>query len=149
MLLVFSSPALIKLKMASGNLIKIFILLILLIVLGTLCLLNFSFAFLVSLSFVPASMLAVANLKNKVLRRLRSLLLVLTYPAVYFSILYTVYIVIFENYKINNAVEVYELVSNRLFDLAKLSQTSDIWTLNIINLTLIPIWSSLWCISFA
>jgi hypothetical protein len=98
---------------------------------------------------VPASMLAVANLKNKVLRRLRSLLLVLTYPAVYFSILYTVYIVIFENYKINNAVEVYELVSNRLFDLAKLSQTSDIWTLNIINLTLIPIWSSLWCISFA
>ena len=149
MLLVLNSPALIRLKMGSGNLIKIFSLLVLIIVLGTLCLLNFSFAFLISLGFVPAALLAVSNVRNKFLKRFRSLLLILTYPLVYFSILFTVYIVVFENYQMNNAAEIYELISDRFFNLAKLSQISDIWTLNIINLTLIPIWSSFWCISSA
>jgi glycosylphosphatidylinositol transamidase len=131
-------------KRTSDNLLRLIIIGELVIFLGTLSVLNFSLAFLISLFYVPVTVLAVADISNILLKGLRLMILLVASPLFYFTILLMVYSV----YINNNNNKLYEKVSDNLYDLAFLSKVSGIWTYDIINLCLIPIWSSLWLLDF-
>lgn len=148
MFLMFISPFFIKNKIKPNSVIKLVSLFSLLIILGTACLLNFSLAFLISLFYAPISFLAVSDIKNKFLKSVQLSLIVLANPAVYFTILFAIYQVCFRGFKLDNFSEFYSLTSSKFFDLNIFSKTSNLWTLNFINLLLVPVWYLFWFISF-
>lgn len=136
-------------KTTSDNLIKLFVLLELVIFLGTLSLLNFSLALLIAIFYVPVSILSIANISSTVIKILRTLLLVLSTPLLYFSCLYVVYAVHFEKFNLTKDVfQLFDTMSYQFYEMALLSKVSNIWTYDLINLCLIPIWTSLWFLSF-
>lgn len=150
--IIVLTPMFFQKKIESKNLLSKFIIsIILVLVIGTLSLLNFSLAFLISLLYVPIFCLAISNSGNdRIFKILRSLILIISYPAIYFSILCLLYQAYFTRIEFNNDLnEIYNFISDKFYNFTVLSHIADTWTLSIVNLTLIPIWCLLWFISFS
>ncbi|CAF0726519.1 unnamed protein product [Brachionus calyciflorus] len=133
----------------SEKLKKLLVLLSLTIFVGTVSLLNFSLSFFIAIFYSPISLLAVQDFSNKFLRLLQQIALVLSCPLIYFSFLYLAYLNFYENFNIlRNYDQMFQLLSEKFYDFVLLSKISSIWTYDMINLFLVPIWSALWLISF-
>ena len=149
--IIVLTPMFFQKKIESKNLLSKFIIsIILVLVIGTLSLLNFSLAFLISLLYVPIFCLAISKSGNNLIFKiLRSLILLISYPAIYFSILCLLYQVYFSRIEFNDLNEIYNFIGDKFYNFTVLSHIADTWTLSIVNLTLIPIWCLLWFISFS
>lgn len=138
-----------SIKQTSEKLLRIFVLLGLTIFLGTVSLLNFSLAFLIALIYVPVSVIAVQVVSNKLIKLAQLVLVVLASPIIYFSTLYMANLIFYENVNIlDDFSNVVQSMGDRFYHLALMSKLSNIWTYDLVNLCLMPIWTSLWFIAF-
>lgn len=148
MVLMLASPIFIRQKTNVTNLVKFFCLFGLMVALGILCLLNFSLAFLISLAYSPVSCLAVLGVKNKFLKLIQQILIILANPIIYFTFLFLLNETIFNNTQFNSFEKAYSIVSAKYYDLTRFSKMSGVWSLSFVNLLLTPVWYSMWFISF-
>ncbi|RNA00772.1 glycosylphosphatidylinositol anchor attachment 1 isoform X1 [Brachionus plicatilis] len=133
---IFVTPFIFKTRLSSNgnkteaeNINKLIILLSLTIFVGTISVLNFSLAFFIAIFYSPVSILAIQRVNNKILKTFKIALMVLACPLVYFSLIYIKY-------------------HDKFYDFVLASKISDIWTYEMVNLFLVPIWSTLWITAF-
>lgn len=119
----------------------------LVIVMGALSLLNFSFALLIAILYVPAASLAVTNTDVKLFKLFKLILLILAMPVCYFTGLFFAYSSHFENKSLDNP-QLISSIAHKLYNFALMAKISHIWTINLVNIFLIPMWSLLWYIAF-
>ncbi len=118
---------------------------------GGLALLNFSLAFLIAISYVPVSILSIKKSNSIIFKAVQLVFLILTMPFIYFSIFYAIYTVYFDKsslVSLNGNIELLNQIQNEFYNFSVVSKLTNVWTMSLINIFLMPIWSLLWFISF-
>lgn len=152
----------------SEKLVRLLGLLGLTIFLGTLSLLNFSLAFLIALFYVPASIFVIQPFKNKyfyiylfefllkynlcIYKRLIKLVQMIFWlvatPIVYFFLLYCFHEYYYANLDPSRFLSLFDSAFDKFYSLVIMNKISNIWTYDLVNLGLIPIWALFWFITF-
>ena len=76
--------------------------------------------------------------------------MLLACPLIYLSAMYAFYLYFYESAVIvYHPQQLFEEIKTKFYDAVVVSKISNIWTVNMVNLCLIPIWSSMWLLTFA
>ena len=133
----------------SRNILCFLTMLALVMFMGTLSLLNFSLAFLIALMYVPITLLAIQTIDNELIKLGQLVAIALAAPLIYFTLLFLIYVSVFDNLDSPAGLaQITSLIARKLYDLTLMSKLSHVWTLNLVNICLTPIWSLIWFIAF-
>ena len=128
------------------NIIKLVALISLLVVLGSLSLLNYSLSVLLSIVYVPIScFITRASSKLSFKFMLQVALLILICPYILFALVYLLYSIYSNTFQLSSF---YTDLSVGFYEFIFLSKTSNIWTHELISLALLPIWTLFWITNF-
>lgn len=149
------------------KILNFLILMTLVVFMGSLSLLNFSCAFLISIFYVPTALVAIAPTESRLffeihlnlsrilvdinfckifrfLKFLKSIFLVMTMPIVLLAALFLGYSAYFNKVTVFSDPSFIGAISKKLYNFAVESRVSHVWTISLFNIFLIPIWSLLW-----
>ena len=133
----------------SRNILCFLTMLALVMFMGTLSLLNFSLAFLIALIYVPITLLAIQTIDNELIKLGQLVVIALAAPLIYFTLLFLIYMTVFDNLDTPAGfAQLISVIARKLYDLTLMSKLSHVWTLNLVNICLTPIWSLIWFIAF-
>ena len=84
---------------------------------------------------------------KRFIKPIQILLVFFACPLIYLSALYAFYLYFYEKSAIvYNPSLLFAEIKNKFYEAAVLSKISNIWTVDMVNLCLIPIWSSMWLV---